>query len=168
MSIKRYLEQLVDDVRESAKNKEQNLQFPKELLDEPPEHLAHLEVIPVQKVYKWMRIDPEAFPPAEQLSDDQIIYFCNLLKQLFEHYNYEVHMPKSLPFRMVYEYLVKALDRTEACQQGETLNVIAFCDGDETKCPFGSYCSKINDDYCDTWLFGHWWKGYDYAVKDLQ
>ena len=170
MSLQRYLEQLVGDIRESAKNRDTNVQYPPELVRAPdniPEHLAHLEVIPAQEVYKWMRLDPETFPPADKLNDDQIIYFCNILRQLFEHYNYEIEMPIGLPFRLVYEYLIKAFYKFETCKQGETINVISFCNGDEANCPFGEYCTKVNDDYCDSWIFKHWWEGYEYGRKNL-
>lgn len=168
MSIYRYLEQLVDDIRESAKNKDHNISYPPELVVAPnvPEHLEHLPVIPVRPVYKWMRLDPEAFPPAEQLNEMQIIYFCNILRQLFEHYNYEVQLPRALPYNMVYHYLIKAFYKVEPCNQ-ENLNTIYFCEGDESNCPFGEYCGRVNDDFCNSWIFGHWWEGYSEVTKQL-
>jgi hypothetical protein len=168
MSIQRYLQQLVSDIRESARNKDINIQYPPELvtLMDIPEHLAHLPVEPAQRVHKWMKLDPETFPPADQMNLNQLIYMCNILKQLFEHYNYEVQLPHSLPFPIVYEYLIKALNEVERCNQ-ENVSVISFCTGEKATCPFGEYCTRINDDYCNTWLFGHWWEGYEYDAKDI-
>lgn len=168
MSIYRYLEQLVEDIRESARNKDHNVSYPPELVVAPnvPEHLEHLPVIPVRAVYKWMRLDPEAFPRVDQLSELQTIYFCNILRQLYEHYNFEVQLPKDLPYSLVYQYLKKGLYKVGTCSQ-ESLNTISFCEGDESKCPFSEYCSRVNDDYCNSWIFGHWWEGYDLVTKQL-
>lgn len=169
MSILRYLQQLVDDIRESAKNRDENIKFPPELISElkVPENLKHLPVVPAQKVHKWMRLDPEAFPPANQMEFDQVIYMCNILKQLFEHYRFEVQLPHSLPIEMVYEYLIKALHKIESISEENSINAIYFCNGDEETCVFGEYCGKVNEEYCETWLYNYWWEGYEGIKKNL-
>jgi hypothetical protein len=169
MSILRYLQQLVEDIRESAKNRDENIKFPPELVSDSgiPNHLKHLPIVPAQKIYKWMRLDPEAFPPVNQMEYEQIIYMCNILRQLFEHYRFEVQLPHSLPIEMVYEYLIKAFYKVDSISDEDSLNVITFCQGDESTCPFGEYCAKVNEDYCETWLYGYWWEGYEGMKKNL-
>ncbi|HEX3006572.1 MAG TPA: hypothetical protein VHO90_03045 [Bacteroidales bacterium] len=167
MSIRRYLEQLVADVRLSAQNRDKNIEYDPILVVAPPnlpDHLKHLPVVPAQPIYKWMRLDPEAFPPAEKFeNEEELIFFCSLLRQLFEHYHYQIQLPCHLPFAMTYEYLIKAFYAVESCSE-ESSNLISFCTGDEDTCPFGDYCSGPDDCYQDSWLI-QFWEGYELSRK---
>lgn len=159
-TMQRYFEQLIDDIRESAKNKDQNVQFniPTDLLDVPEEY-EHLEVEPAQKACDWFRLSPETFPPAEKWTEKQLLYMCVILRQLYEHYNISVELPSYLPYDMVYTYLLKAMDVYTTCEQ-EHLNEISFCDGKGYDCPFGEHCTNEGEYNCDSWIFGHDWEGY--------
>ncbi|MDF9795055.1 hypothetical protein OKW21_000318 [Catalinimonas alkaloidigena] len=159
-TMQRYFEQLVDDIRESAKNKDQNVQFniPTDLL-EVPEEYEHLEVEPAQKASEWFRLSPEMFPPAEKWTERQLLYMCAILRQLYEHYNIIVELPSYLPYDLVYTYLLKAMDVYITCDQ-ESLNDIRFCDGKGYECPFGKHCTNEGEYHCDTWEFGQDWEGF--------
>lgn len=159
-SMQRYFEQLVEDIRESAKNKDQNVQYhiPEDLLNIPEEY-EYLPVELQQKAYEWFRLSPEMFPPASKWSPRQLLYMCVVLRQLFEHYNIMVEMPNDLPYKKVYQYLLKALNMDTSCHQ-EYINQISFCEGERSSCPFGDYCAFDGKYHCDTWSFGGDWEGY--------
>lgn len=109
-SMQRYMEHLVDDIRESAKNRDQNIQYsPLELMP-VPEHLAHLPVVGQKKAYQWFKLSIDAFPAAEKWNEYQLLYMCVILRSLFEHYHIDVELPNDLPYDEVYAYLLKALD----------------------------------------------------------
>lgn len=157
--MQRYFEQLVEDIRESARHKDRNVQFnvPTDLLKVPEEY-AHLPVVPAQKAYQWFRLSLDMFPPAEKWNQKQLLYMCVILRHLFEHYNIEVELPNHLPYDKVYAYLLKALDTYTSCEQDHP-NTITFCEGEAEDCPFGYYCASEGS-YCDSWGMGQYWEGY--------
>lgn len=158
-SMQRYMEHLIDDIRESAKNKDENIQYVPPKLYDVPEHLAHLPVILERKAYEWFKLSPEAFPEAEKWDDYQLLYMCVILRSLFEHYNINVELSNDLPFKTAYAYLMKALSMYTTAEP-DSSNQISFCRGDEENCPFGDYCARQDGGYCDTWDIGHHWDGY--------
>lgn len=161
-TMQRYMEQLIDDIRESAANSVQNSeQFAVPMPPGVPEHLRHLPVIPEKKAYEWFDLSLEMFPPADRWNDYQLLFFCVILRSLFEHYNIQVEIPNYLPYDQVYTFLLKALDSYTSClPETESLNVITFCECDEDTCPFGEYCAKESEYHCDTWALGQYWDGY--------
>ncbi len=165
-AMQRYFEQLIDDIRESAKNKEENVKFVAPTLLDVPEHLAHLPVIPARKACDWFRLSLEAFPAAEKWDDDyQLVYMCVILRTLFEHYDINVDLPNDLPFDMTYEYLLKAMNEYTTCEQDNSCNTIDFCHEDSQACPFEDYCTKEDTDYCDNWMIGQYWYGFDVLAE---
>ena len=161
-SMQRYMDQLIEDIQESAVNKDTNSeQYYVPMPHSVPEHLRHLPVIPEQKAHQWFRLSPEMFPPAGKWNEYQLLYFCVLLRSLFEHYNIEVEIPHGLPYDKVYTFLIKALNEYTTCTQDhDSVNTISFCEGEYTTCPFGKHCTLGDSGYCDTWLIGHFWDGY--------
>ncbi len=158
-SMQRYMEHLIDDIRESAKNKDENIQYVPPVLYNLPKHLEHLPVIPQRKSYEWFKLSPEAFPEAEKWDDYQLLYMCVILRSLFEHYNINVELSNDLPYETVYAFLLKALD-TYTTAEPDASNQISFCSGDEGNCPFGDYCARQEQGYCDTWNIGQHWDGF--------
>ncbi len=165
-AMQRYMEQLVDEIRQSAKDKDENIQFnvPTELLTVPKGY-EHFPVIPAQKAFEWFRLSVDTFPPAEKWNEKQLLYMCVILRHLFEHYNINVALPNDMPYDMVYSFLLEAMHKYTSCQQ-EHQNHISFCNGDEDSCPFGKFCAT-DDHSCDTWAIGYDWAGY-WELKDME
>jgi hypothetical protein len=160
--MQKYMEQLIEDIQKSAAEIDKNAeQFYVPMPKGVPEHLQHLPVIPMKKAHQWFNLSLEAFPPAEKWDEYQLLYMCVILRQLFEHYNMEVELPNSMPYEMVYTFLLKALDTYACCQPEESsIEQITFCEGDEATCPFGEYCANEGEYSCDTWEYGSDWEGF--------
>lgn len=158
-SMQRYMEQLIEDIQESAKNRDQHMQEIPPGVYNVPEHLAHLPVIPARKAYQWFNLSLDAFPDADKWNEYQLLYMCVILRSLFEHYHINVELPNDLPYDRVYAYLLKALD-TYTTVEPDGSNLISFCSGDPETCPFSDYCYKEDTGHCDTWTIGYHWDAY--------
>jgi hypothetical protein len=162
-----YLQYLIEDIRKSAQDKNNNRQYADgiPISMDVPEQLSHLDTVPMYRAGKWLGLSSESFPPAEKWDDQQLLELCVTLRALFEHYQIAVRIPHGLPFKLVYTFLIKALDEYVTCME-EGQNEISFCSETGT-CPFGVHCTMEENEECDTWELGVAWEG-DFAWEAVR
>ena len=150
--MQKYVNQLIEDIRNAHRAEEENPTNPGEHLDgmEEDEDISeHFE-----EVERYLNSDGEmeptfaehcglnkvAFPPADRLSDQQKIDICAAFEKMMESYNAYPTMPDVLPTNIAYETLVGVLDvRLFLPKLG--MVGIEFCDYEPEKCQFGEYCT---------------------------
>lgn len=82
------------------------------------------------------------FPPAEQLSNEDLKLVCEAFKHLLFTWNSGIDLPDKLPLPLRYQFMVNTLD------EGFTLVSSGFmdfdyCSGYAPDCVFGKYCSCL-------------------------
>ena len=154
--MQRYFEQLMEDIYQSYKDLQKNTEFtiyPTELVvRDVPENFARLPCYPAKPIYKWMKLDADAFPPAEKWESAQLHRICAALRQLFEEYNYDLDIPWSLSPKDEYPFLIQALRVVEMCNAMERDEIspvqIEICKDDPLTCPFKDDCLHLGT-HCD-------------------
>lgn len=165
-NIQPYLDYLMEDIRQSYTDRFKNTAQPSltagAVLRDVPEHLVEIPFLQMRPIYEWMRLNPEAFPPAGKLSRDQLRRLCNMIRHLFEAYNYDIQVPFELDFPEEYHWLVKALSISEANtldEEGENgPDQVYPCERNHDTCPFGDYCRAP---HCDFYNDGRVWLKYE-------
>ncbi len=160
-TMQRHLEHLIEDIQESAANRDTNANFVVPRPVDIPEHFDHLPFEPTRKAHEWFGLSMDMFPSADKWNERQLLELCVILRQLFEHYNMQVELSNCLPYDIVYTFLLKAMETYTTCRPGSgNVDVISFCAYDSENCPFGDYCAAEDEYSCDTWVLGHHWDGY--------
>jgi len=143
IKMKRYLEQLITDMRESASS------VPDEDLSvffantEDDEYLPFSEAFqygPKRKLSEILGIPSMSFPPEDQLTDSQTETLAREMERLLKAYYFYPEFPIGVPGRLRYRNLVRIWDDEYVfLTNGET--PLEFCDYDESRCPFPGYCN---------------------------
>jgi hypothetical protein len=151
--MERYIEQLIDDFRLSAKKVPsiQEIYKPHEIDENGvADHIATVERYlhgPIQKLSEIVGIEKEALPPAKKLSEEQTQRLFKELEELLATYCFELDLPKKLQVKLKYGLLREDFEEGLIFmgQEGTTLD---FCSGDPDECrlPEGfCSCEKLED-----------------------
>lgn len=79
---------------------------------------------------------PEAFPPAERLTDEQLETLVTAIRRLWAAYNFMPTLPDGAPARLLYPLLVQRMGRPAMLMKFGICG-IEFCHYDPEECPFG-------------------------------
>jgi len=95
-------------------------------------------------------IDSSDFPPAEQLSDDEMKKVVNALNKMMYTWNISVDLPDDMPVDFAYKLTVGVLDRKLAILNHGIVTV-DFCTGNPEGCELKEYCpcSKMDNSRFD-------------------
>ena len=96
-------------------------------------------------------LEPEQFPPAEQLANNQLQAVFSAFNKLLFSWNIDVELPKEMPLTLSYTLLLRALaEKVQIVRHG--FEGIDFCTGDPTSCPFKEYgsCKEFTTTNKDT------------------
>ncbi len=154
--MQNYLNQLIDDMRQAAKN------LPtKPYYDIPPEaegieYVIEWENAKDKPMHQWFGIAKEKFPPPEKLTTQQQTLMVDEMLKLWQAYSFWPDLPENLPADIAYKMLVDFLDKPIAwVSEGDLL--INLCDVDPENCPFTEkFCMcKDLDDEMDDFDFRH-------------
>jgi hypothetical protein len=100
----------------------------------------YLEQNPARTFSYYCGLNKEQFPPAEKLSEEQILQISKAFKHLLFTWNLDVSIPESIPSAKYYSLLISVLDeKTEIVDSG--IITFEFCNYDPPSCPFEGYCS---------------------------
>ncbi len=142
-----YIGQLVEDM-EAAQRPEQEHNWS----DEPwslERHFAEIErwiagEEPDHTFSYYCEMNIEQFPPAEQLTDQQLQRVCNAFQQLLASWNLEISIPEAVPLRIAYPFIVGVLtEKVQIVTDG--LIGIEVCTANPASCPFAAYCICATD-----------------------
>ncbi len=154
MGQSHHLKQLKQDLSQSYENRhlntKQTIHPAGVVLQDVPERLQHIPVYFKKPVHQWMKINPEAFPSADQLEESDLQELCFRLRILFYAYHYEVIIPYTLSFPEEYTFLVQAMSLEESnhlMEEGRR-EYLHLCKREEATCPFGEECVHGGDGHC--------------------
>lgn len=85
--------------------------------------------------------EPEHFPPAERLTDEQIEALTEGICRLWAAYNFTPVFPQQAPARVVYPLLLARMGEPALVAKRGHIG-LEFCQYEPDQCPFGT-------DYCD-------------------
>lgn len=163
----KYFDHLLEDIRLSYTNLTINASlkvYPTSMYpNDLPEHVQHLPYYRMKPISEWMKLDPEAFPPANRWEDRHLKILCSGLRQLFTEYQYEHVLPWTLELDKEYTWLVQALSIAEVCFAGEEDNgtiPLYFCKQDPDNCPFSDDCLHRANIGCESRDVAQGWGKY--------
>lgn len=140
-----YLKQLVEDICNACRIEDPgDAQTRTEAYeDDLPELFAEVERFihedPIQDLSYYSGLRPEQFPPAEDLTQEQIDTVVNAFSEMLQSWNIAADLPDDFPNERKYPLLVSLLNERFHIQNMGTVHW-SFCDFDETTCPFGEHC----------------------------
>jgi|AGTN01.2.fsa_nt_gi hypothetical protein len=149
--MQRYIEQLIEDIR----NASFNFRPPHRIWQESeadPEDEDELEDISYIEKYFAGEKEPisiitgihfSALPDPDKLTDDQKTIISRELENLLEVFHFHLEFPESYPAHQRYPYIRNFWKEKHVVLSYGTSS-IGFCDYHKDKCPFPGYC-----DICD-------------------
>lgn len=140
--MKRYLEQLISDMRASAGNvpdEDLRVFFGNTLDDEELPFSEAFRYGPRRKISEIVGIPSISFPPEDLLTGNQLEILAIEMEYLLKAYYFYPEFPNGVPGRLRYRQLLKVWDDEHVfLVNGEI--TLEFCDYDESNCPFPGYC----------------------------
>ncbi len=148
--MNRYIEQLIEDIRNAAEHAP-----PQEFDNSEPDDEEALEMEleeseriingPFERLSDIVGISRKLLPAPDRLNEGQKKQLVIELEKLLNAYNFFPDYPEKVPFDMLYEAFYKIWDdgfvRITSGQYH-----IEFCDYDEATCPFPGFCQFCNED----------------------
>lgn len=139
--MQKYIDQLLEDIlaahRPEGAEPSQNETFSMEKHFEEVERW--LENDPEHTFTYYCGLQPEQFPPAERLTDEQLDAVYKAYGQLLFSWNLDADIPESLPLRKAYPLLIGTLQhKVDIVNDG--FMTIEFCTYDPPSCPFEKGC----------------------------
>jgi hypothetical protein len=139
--MKRYIEQLIKDLEEIAKNS------PSPFFIEPPPHLdsspitSELALVPYKTIEELTGFDADNFPLIIDLSGDQTEIVNKAIFQVFESLHIElIDMPENIPREWLYEVLTTNWDVQVQYLPSSGFD-LELCTYNWKTCPYGEYCN---------------------------
>lgn len=96
--------------------------------------------VPEHTLGYYCGLDKEQFPPAEQLSVEDIQLVFDVFEKMLYSWNAEISFPDELPWPLRYQFMIKALEEGIPLIAGGDFIMLDFCSGYAPGCPFGKYC----------------------------
>lgn len=85
---------------------------------------------------------PENFPPAEQLTDEEMILIRQAFEKMMHTWNQKIDLPKKLPVAFAFRMMVDSLNiKTTIVNSGNMS--FDFCAGYAPGCVFKEYCPLL-------------------------
>jgi hypothetical protein len=146
--MKNYIEQLLSDMKKAEQNLPPRPNYKVLYPDHPAhdyglEHIVAWECTPEQPFQELYEIAPEAFPPVDKLTDEQVKSVVDAIISLWAAYGTGVDIPEKATPRLCYKVFTKAW-REEKVQYFPPDSGFCswnFCSSDEETCPWESACS---------------------------
>ncbi|MBE9468106.1 MAG: hypothetical protein IMY72_07280 [Bacteroidetes bacterium] len=154
--MKRYLNQLIEDMHNAAKNLPEKPYLEISEAEECLRGCMEYESTEPKPMQEWFGIKKISFPPAEKLSKDELKLMVEEILKLWDAYNFDAVLPEGVPDELAYKMLVNNFDQPVVWVSEGTCG-IEFCEYDEDNCPFPGYCNLCKkfseenktDDYPD-------------------
>jgi len=138
--MQHYIEQLIEDLEEVAKNP------PSPVYIEAPPHLdgspeiAELALVPFKPISEWTGIAPEVFPDMTDLSADECKRINETIFKVFDSLVLMlVDAPPDMPPEWLYQVLTTNWDHPVQYLLSSGMD-LELCTGDPMTCPYGEYC----------------------------
>lgn len=151
--MQRYIEQLIDDLRQAASL------APPDIIDDPEiddEEALEMELEeaerivsgPFEKLSDIVGIPKKMLPGPDRLNTDHVSMLVPEIEKLLNAYNFYPDYPENVPYNLLYKALYNIWD-DEFVKVNSGQYHIEFCDYDKDNCPFPGYCDFCNDNFSD-------------------
>jgi hypothetical protein len=139
--MKAYINHLLEDIAKAQRSEDIpatfGVQQPQTIEDEFAEIERWLEYEPEHTFSHYCGLEKEQFPPAGQLTEEQLLQINKSFRHLLFTYNLDVSLPDDIPPGMEYTLLVSVLDRkTDIVSSG--FMTFEFCNYDSQSCPLNN------------------------------
>lgn len=141
MDLERYVGHLVGDLEEAARNSPVRFS---------PANSGNEAAVTVSinSMAELVGIEREVFPPAEQLTEQQLTQLVRAIDKLWLAYNLYTFFPDTVPVAERYRFILAKWD--EGLQyRSNQMSRIPSCTNQSDNCPFGTYCA-CQESYDDT------------------
>jgi hypothetical protein len=146
--MKRYIEQLIEDIRRAGQNAPHLLE-PKRKLTPEEEFERDMEEVEryvrgeQEKLSDILGIPLSVLPSPDKLTKSQLDILVNELNNLLNAYNFYPDFPENLPDELKYKALLGIWESDQTYMQSGMMH-IEFCDYDQENCPFPGYCQSCD------------------------
>ena len=150
-NLQPYVDHLLEDIKKASRHPK-----PKKVHagDEGSleAHLKEVEAFVEQTGWQPLEnicgLDPDTFPAANKLTQEQQVHIINAIHEMFKSWNVEATIPKKVPTAMAYNLLLGLLSKgIPHLEHGFV--VFDFCTGVPDGCELGEYCPCL-EFYKDT------------------
>jgi len=139
-TMKNYLNQLIEDMHNAAKNMPVKPFLEISEDEECLRGVMEYESTEPKPMQEWFGIDKANFPPAEKLTKEELELMVDEILKLWHAYNFDAVLPENLPADIAYKVLVDNFDKP-VIWVSEGIIGIEFCDYEPENCPFPEeYC----------------------------
>ncbi len=148
--MKRYIEQLIEDLRDAALQApgdpfdDENLDD-EEALDMELEEIERFTSGPLEYLSDILGIPKSHLPKPDRLKEDEMKSIVPEMLSLLEAYNFFPEYPKEVPSGLLYKALYNIWEDEFVPMSFGSIH-IELCDGDEEDCPFPGYCDVCNEE----------------------
>jgi hypothetical protein len=137
-----YIPFLLDDISSAHRTEVSEYEEPEQDIEdyfEEIEKWINEEDEPKHTFGDYCGLNSENFPPAEQLSDDEMILIRKAFERMMYTWNLNVDFPENLPAAFAYKVTVDTLNmKTDIVNSGFV--TFDFCSGYAPDCIFKEYC----------------------------
>jgi hypothetical protein len=142
MSMHPYIPHLLADIKAVYRNKdyvveEQAPTSIEEELEEVERWVTEGE--PEHSFGYYCGLNAKNFPPAEQLSDEDLTKVCDAFRQMLYSWHTDIALPDALPLPLRYQFMVGTLDEKFAVVNTGFIT-FDYCTGYAPDCPFKEFC----------------------------
>ena len=155
MALSRYVQQLVEDIRNAAKNAPKQPEHGPTTDDELTAHFEEIDryLNPDNetdvKIGSWVGLSTANFPPKEKLNDEEKEAIISELHHTLFHFNFAVDVPDELPLDFHYDLMLRTLDYETMMTSFGTVTM-DFCGGWPDDCELKQYCTCRHFEFEDT------------------
>ena len=98
---------------------------------------AYTEETPRCTMFDHFGFEPEQFPPADKLTDEQLAELTEAILRLWAAHNFGATLPEKVPARVTYPLLIARMDEPAMLAEHGHIG-IEFCHYEPEECPFGA------------------------------
>lgn len=138
-----YIPYLLEDIKEAERELVEAPEIPEpETIEEELQQIENWARgdLPERPFGEFCGLKKEEFPPAEQLSEEDIIVVFRAFSHLLFTWNADIDLPEELPWKLKYKFMVQILEKDFSLMESGFI-VFDFCTGYAPDCIFGKYCS---------------------------
>ncbi len=165
MSLQRYINQLLTDIKVATKNVPEPWYPLEEEADEEFGVLPWMEDpenAPTKSLEEWTNLKKEQFPPESRLTDSQVSILLNAIKQMLDVYNCSAVFQIEVPDRIQYK-VIRERFRQEVPMLKANYFFFEFCDRKEQ--PDRSQC-LLGEKYCHCAFFEAFFEKFEDEQED--
>jgi hypothetical protein len=139
--MQEYINQLLEDIVAAHGQPEEKITDDKPLsIEEHFEEIERwLESDPEYTFAYYCGLEPEQFPPAARLTDEQLETVYKAYEQLLFSWNLNADIPELFPLRRAYPLLISTLHHKVEIENDD-FTIIEFCSCAPAHCPFEEFC----------------------------